>query len=184
MSTLSTLRHAACSLALLALCGLSTAVTAQTSAPSHADIPGMATTGTASIAPAAGQLEVAGVFKKVQGSVSQRAAGAAPRAVTSGAALAVGDRIHAGTDAGASFTLSDGTELMLGARSSVALREYRFDSTTNEGKILLDFIGGQLRVISGLISKQNPANLKVQAPTAVVGVRGTDFILESADVDE
>lgn len=53
MSTLSTLRHAACSLALLALCGLSTAVTAQTSAPSHADIPGMATTGTASIAPAA-----------------------------------------------------------------------------------------------------------------------------------
>jgi hypothetical protein len=129
-------------------------------------------------------LEVAGVFKKVQGSVSQRAAGAAPRAVASGAALAVGERIHAGKDAGASFTLSDGTELMLGARSSVALREYRFDSTTNEGQILLDFIGGQLRVISGLISKHNPANLKVQAPTAVVGVRGTDFVLEAAHVDE
>ena len=128
--------------------------------------------------------EAPGVFKKVQGKVSVRSEQAAPRSVASGDALSLGQRVHAGKDAGASFTLSDGTEVMLGARSSVVLREYDYDSTTREGHILLDFIGGQLRVISGLISKQNPENLKVKTPTAVVGVRGTDFILEAAHVDE
>ena len=130
--------------------------------------------------------EHAGIFKKVHGQVSVKKAGeaGAGRKVASGDALGVGERVHAGKDAGSSFTLSDGTELVLGPRSSVAVRDYSYDSTTQEGNILLDFIGGQLRVISGLISKKNPEKLKVHTPTAVVGVRGTDFIVEAPDVDE
>ena len=131
--------------------------------------------------------EQAGIFKKVQGAVSVRAAAAAQtsaKTVASGDALGVGERVHAGKDAGASFTLSDGTELMLGARSSAVVREYAFNSTTQEGNILIDFLGGQLRVISGLISKKNPESLKVQTPSAVVGVRGTDFVLEAKAIDE
>ena len=64
------------------------------------------------------------------------------------------------------------------------VRQYAFNSTTQDGSILIDFLGGQLRVISGLISKKNPENLKVHAPSAVVGVRGTDFVLEAPAVDE
>ena len=130
--------------------------------------------------------EHAGIFKKVHGQVSVKKAGeaGAGRKVASGDALGVGERVHAGKDSGSSFTLSDGTELVLGPRSSVAVRDYSYDSTTQEGNILLDFIGGQLRVISGLISKKNPEKLKVHTPTAVVGVRGTDFIVEAPDVDE
>lgn len=134
--------------------------------------------------------EQAGIFKKVQGAVVIRpvntgaSAKAATRPVTSGDALNTGERVHAGKDAGASFTLSDGTELMLGARSSALVREYAFNSTTQEGNILIEFLGGQLRVISGLISKKNPESLKVQTPSAVVGVRGTDFVLEAKAIDE
>jgi hypothetical protein len=131
--------------------------------------------------------EQAAIFKKVQGAVSVRsstAAKAQARPVASGDALAVGERVHTGKDAGASFTLSDGTELMLGARSSAVVREYTYNSTTQEGNILIEFLGGQLRVISGLISKKKPESLKVQAPSAVVGVRGTDFVLEAPTVDE
>lgn len=134
--------------------------------------------------------EQAGIFKKVQGAVVIRpvntgaSAKAATRPVASGDALNTGERVHAGKDAGASFTLSDGTELMLGARSSALVREYAFNSTTQEGNILIEFLGGQLRVISGLISKKNPESLKVQTPSAVVGVRGTDFVLEAKAIDE
>jgi hypothetical protein len=142
---------------------------------SHADSPAAVETP---------QAEQAGIFKKVQGAVTLRTGDAPARAVASGDALAVGERLHAGKHAGASFTLSDGTELMLGERSAVVLREYQYNSTTQEGNILLDFIGGQLRVISGLISKKSPESLKVRAPSAVVGVRGTDFVLEAGDVDE
>jgi hypothetical protein len=143
--------------------------------------------GTSENSGAGASAEQAGIFKKVQGAVSVRPAGAVKaraRSVVSGDALAVGERVHAGKDAGASFTLSDGTELVLGARSSAVVREYAFDSTTQEGNILIDFLGGQLRVISGLISKKSPEKLKVQAPSAVVGVRGTDFVLEAKAVDE
>ena len=134
--------------------------------------------------------EQAGIFKKVQGAVVIRpvhagaSAKAATRPVASGDALAVGERVHAGKDAGASLTLSDGTELVLGARSSVVVREYAFNSTTQEGNILLEFLGGQLRLITGLISKKDPESLKVQAPSAVIGVRGTDFVLEAKAIDE
>ena len=144
------------------------------------------TTSTSTAAPQA-EAEHAAIFKKVQGAVTLRPAAdtkAQPRPVASGEALAVGERVHAGKDAGASFTLSDGTELMLGARSSAVVREYAFNSTTQEGNILIEFLGGQLRVISGLISKKNPESLKVQTPSAVVGVRGTDFVLEAPAVDE
>ncbi len=140
----------------------------------------------------ADKAEQAAIFKKVQGTVVIRpkaavdgAAGKeSTRPVASGDALAVGERVHAGKDAGASLTLSDGTELVLGARSSVVVREYAFNSTTQEGNILLEFLGGQLRLITGLISKKDPESLKVQAPSAVIGVRGTDFVLEAKAIDE
>ena len=78
----------------------------------------------------ADKAEQAAIFKKVQGTVVIRpkaavdgAAGKeSTRPVASGDALAVGERVHAGKDAGASLTLSDGTELVLGARSSVVVR--------------------------------------------------------------
>ncbi len=176
--TTSTLgRYAPFGLSLLLAVGSSwvqagevSAVSAVPSSPAHAEFP-----------------EQAGIFKKVQGAVTLRPAGSAQaqaRTIASGDALAVGERVHAGKDAGASFTLSDGTELMLGARSSAVVRQYAFNSTTQDGSILIDFLGGQLRVISGLISKKNPENLKVHAPSAVVGVRGTDFVLEAPAVDE
>ena len=177
MTTPTLGRYAPFGLSLLLAVGSSwvqagevSAVSAVPSSSAHAELP-----------------EQAGIFKKVQGAVTLRPAGnaqAQARAIASGDALAVGKRVHAGKDAGASFTLSDGTELMLGARSSAVVRQYAFNSTTQDGSILIDFLGGQLRVISGLISKKNPENLKVHAPSAVVGVRGTDFVLEAPAVDE
>ena len=162
---------------------------AQTQAPAPTALTALtapAPEAAASAASYAVPTEHAGIFKKVHGQVSVKKAGeaGAGRKVASGDALGVGERVHAGKDSGSSFTLSDGTELVLGPRSSVAVRDYSYDSTTQEGNILLDFIGGQLRVISGLISKKNPEKLKVHTPTAVVGVRGTDFIVEAPDVDE
>jgi hypothetical protein len=61
------------------------------------------------------------------------------------------------------------------------LRQIQFDSTTQQGNFLLDLLRGSVRVVTDLLAKVNPELFKVQTPTSVVGVRGTDFIVETQD---
>lgn len=42
----------------------------------------------------------------------------------------------------------------------------------------INLISGSMRFISGLLGKRNPERIGISTPTAVVGIRGTDFILE------
>ena len=122
----------------------------------------------------------AGIMKKVQGTVLVRGLdAAAPRAVTSGDAWFAGERLVTKADSAASLTLRDGIELVLAANTAVALPKFEYDTTTQEGNILLDFLGGQLRILSGLIAKNKSENMRIKTATALVGVRGTDFILEA-----
>ena len=44
---------------------------------------------------------------------------------------------------------------------------------------LLDLLQGSVRVVTGVLAKVNPDLFRVQTPTSVVGVRGTDFIVET-----
>ena len=122
----------------------------------------------------------AGIMKKVQGTVLVIGAnGASPRAVISGDAWFTGERLVTKADSAASLTLRDGSELVLAANTAVALPKFEYDTTTQEGNILLNFLGGQLRILSGLIAKNKSENMKIKTATALVGVRGTDFILEA-----
>lgn len=70
--------------------------------------------------------------------------------------------------------------------STVALRsgtvfrvdEYKFDrAASKKNKYVVDIAKGGFRTITGLISKTNPANYKVNTPVATIGVRGTDYTI-------
>ncbi len=121
----------------------------------------------------------AGTFKQVQGDVRVERQGVARAAPAPGDALMPGERIVTGEKAGASVVLKDGTTLTLGPRSTADLSRYQFNSTTQEGNFLLDLLQGSVRVLTGLLAKANPDHFQVKTPTAVVGVRGTDFIVET-----
>lgn len=121
----------------------------------------------------------AGTFKQVQGEVRVERLGVARAAPAPGDALMAGERIVTGEKAGASVVLKDGTTLTLGPRSTADLSRYQFDSTTQEGHFMLDLLRGSVRVLTGLLAKANPERFEVKTPTAVVGVRGTDFIVEA-----
>ena len=76
------------------------------------------------------------------------------------------------------LTLTDGTVLALGPDSSVDLASFQFDPTTQGGNMLVNLARGTLRVVTGIIAKMQPEQVKVTTPTTVIGVRGTDFIVE------
>jgi hypothetical protein len=125
----------------------------------------------------------AGTLKQVQGEV-YLGKDAARRSPQPGDAVNAGERLSTGRDGAASMVLKDGTVLTLGPNATADLNQYQFDSTTQEGNLLVDLLQGSVRVVTGLLTKINPDRLKVRTPTAVVGVRGTDFIVEAVPEPE
>lgn len=151
-----------------ALC-LPTAALAQAPAPAASP-----TSATSSAAPAARS----GTFKSVEGDVAvvRDRTRSMP---TPGAPLQPGDRIATGAAGSAVVTLRDGTVLTVGPNSVVELSRYAFESTTQRGNFLVELFEGSIRVVTGLLARVNPELFKVNTPTSVVGVRGTDFIVEA-----
>jgi hypothetical protein len=134
----------------------------------------------AQTAPAKAQPEAhAGVLKSVRGDVRLLATDGSTRTAQSGDVVAPIDRIVTGADSGASVVLRDGTKLVVGPSSRLDLKQFHFDSTTQDGGILVSLLQGSARMITGLIGKTHPDAVRVETPTAVIGIRGTDFIVQA-----
>ena len=118
-----------------------------------------------------------GTFKSVQGEVTV-VKGEARRAAVVGAGLHESERVLTGADGMTSLVLKDGTVLSLGNNSTFDLSTFQFDSTTHEGNVLVSLLRGSMRMVTGLLAKFKPEDVKVVTPTTVIGVRGTDFIVE------
>lgn len=130
--------------------------------------------------PLANTAAKAGTMKLVHGDV-RIADTRGERALEPGDTLAQSDRVVTGPDGAASMVLRDGTTLMIGPKSRVTLDTFEFNSTTQEGRIMVKLARGSLRMVTGLISHNNQDAVAVMTPTATIGSRGTDFIVE---VDE
>lgn len=120
----------------------------------------------------------AGTYKDVVGEVfTVRGAHRLP--AQPGDALQPADTVLTGESGSAAIVLRDGTELIVGPRSNTTLVRYAFDATSQEGNMLVQLLRGSLRYVTGLIGKLHPDKTEIKTPTLVVGVRGTDFIVET-----
>lgn len=73
----------------------------------------------------------------------------------------------------------DGQVIALRENSSFHILDYRYDAQDVEkSNVLLSFIKGGLRAISGLIGQRRPAAFQVRAPQATIGIRGTEFLAD------
>ena len=99
-------------------------------------------------------------------------------AIAIGDAIEAGDRIETAGQSSLSFSMVDGTRMVMGANSKTTIEAFQFDGTSQEGSLLVRVYQGTLRMITGLIAKNNPNAVSVLTPTSVVGIRGTDFIVE------
>jgi hypothetical protein len=127
--------------------------------------------------PALAQGVRSGTFKAVQGPVSV-IQGDQQHAALVGDGVFETERIVTGAGASAAVTLKDGTLLMVGPGSTVALPRFQFDASTQSGSLVLSLFKGSMRVITGLLGKLHPERVQISTPTATVGIRGTDFIVE------
>ena len=98
-----------------------------------------------------------------------------------GLLLETDDVLRTGADGSVGITMRDNSLLSAGPNSILSLERFEFDPTTSEGRFDARLRRGTLAVVSGRIAKKSPQAMTVRTPSAVLGVRGTEFVVS---VDE
>lgn len=138
----------------------------------------MALSGTIALAQTAPSTAVAGIAKIVTGDV-RVVDTQGERALKSGDAVFENTRLVTAKQSSASVVLRDGTTLVLSENSQFNVEKFAFDATTQNGSMLVNLLQGSMRMLTGLIAKINPEAIQVKTKTISVGIRGTDFIVET-----
>jgi hypothetical protein len=142
-------------------------------------IPSLAVVATALWWPLAAGADV-GQIKTSKGQVSvERMGQSIPGPV--GTALQASDVIRTGPDGAVGVTMRDNTLLSAGPNSILALENFEFDATTSAGRFDARLQRGTLAVVSGRIAKHSPQAMTVRTPSAVLGVRGTEFVVSAEE---
>jgi hypothetical protein len=95
-----------------------------------------------------------------------------------GTRLQQSDVVRTGINGSAGITFSDNTMMSIGPNSVIAIDRYSFNSTTHEGRLDTSMRSGTLSVVSGKIAKQSPEAMTIKTPATILGVRGTEFLVQ------
>jgi len=119
----------------------------------------------------------AGTVKAVDGTVTlERDGKTLPVAV--GDKVMPKDKLTTAKDSRVAVTLRDDTLISTGPRSQMAVAEFAFDPATQSGSVVVSVLRGVTAMVSGLVAKANASAMRVTTPTATIGIRGTEFVVE------
>ena len=118
------------------------------------------------------------IFKNVTGTMRIVRDGVTLDA-TPGVTLLTSDRVVSGVESTAGIVFKDGTLVTVGPSSEIQIRDYAFEPKDSKYAFGLYLAKGQAIYSSGKIGKLSPESVKVESPTATVGVRGTRFIIKA-----
>lgn len=121
-------------------------------------------------------LAAAGLVQFAAGDV-QLKRGDTTSALAKGAELDGGDVVVTGAAGQAQIRFSDGGLVALYPDSQFTVSRYADGAGAGEDHFVVQLLRGGMRAITGLIGKRHPANYRVVTPTAVVGIRGSSFLL-------
>ncbi|OWW19180.1 FecR family protein [Noviherbaspirillum denitrificans] len=125
----------------------------------------------------------AGMVKRAKGTAHVEREGK-KTAAQPGDKLFSNDRIITAADGSVGITLRDDTMLSVGPNSTMSLDKFAFDSTSHQGTLQATVKRGTLGVISGKLSKQSPNAVQFNTPSAILGVRGTEFVIDAGEGGE
>jgi len=99
---------------------------------------------------------------------------------TVGQVVQQGDVVVTGADGSVGLTFRDNSLVSIGPDSVLAIDRFVFDSTTHQGNFDASLKQGTLAVVSGKLAKQSPEAVKFKTPAAILGVRGTEFLVRTS----
>ena len=129
-----------------------------------------------SAVPARAQQSPAGRVKTVSGSAFIVRGGAVLPAQP-GQVVFQADALRTGADGTIGVTLKDDTRLALGPGSEVRLERFAYAPGTTGLGMVLKFVRGVTAYVSGRMAKLAPDSIRLETPSAIVGVRGTNLVI-------
>ena len=120
----------------------------------------------------------AGRFLSVVGDVRITAADGKTRTAERGGDLREGDTIVTGANALAQLRMADGAQMSVRPDTEMRLERFSYGGEEDrQSSFLASIVKGGLRVITGLMARQNRAGYSIRTASATLGVRGTHFEL-------
>lgn len=118
---------------------------------------------------------VHGIFKVVKGKVLVISKSGSQKMARIGLRVFPQDKIKTAANSRAKIVMTDSNIINVSPDTEVALSKYEFDKKTDKKNVLINVIYGKIR--SKVSQKYEGENkFQVKTPSAVAGVRGTDFL--------
>jgi hypothetical protein len=98
--------------------------------------------------------------------------------VVQGDNVFLNEAVRSGADSRAKLVLNDSTNLTVGPDSTVKLDDFVYSGPKSSGTIALNMTKGTIRFITGDANKRA---YTIWTPTAAIGVRGTNLLIQASD---
>jgi hypothetical protein len=89
------------------------------------------------------------------------------------------DSLRTGSDGTIGVTLKDDTRVSLGPASEVRVAKFSYGSADGSLALVLKVMHGVTAYVSGRIAKLAPDSVRLETPSAIVGVRGTSLVIRA-----
>jgi hypothetical protein len=100
-----------------------------------------------------------------------------PHPATVGGLVFEQDRITTGHDGRLGLMLRDETRLSVGPDSTIEISRFLYEPAESQFGFVLKVVRGAVAYVSGHIAKLSPDAVRLETPTAIVGVRGTRLLI-------
>lgn len=85
----------------------------------------------------------------------------------------LGDNVNSRIGSSLQVLLRDSSTFTVGPQCDIVIDEFVYDPAKNNNSISAKVKKGMFRFTSGKVSKTNPDRIKIETPTATMGIRGT-----------
>jgi len=116
----------------------------------------------------------AGTVQEVSGTVTIISSDNRSRQASAREVIQSGDTLQTAPKSEVVVKLADDSRIALRQNTRLQITDFNFEQKPSDSAII-SILRGTARMISGLIGKTRPSQVAVRAPTATIGIRGTDF---------
>ncbi len=118
----------------------------------------------------------AGKVSRVSGQASVTSASNQTKELKRDDVVSVGDTVSTSKDSQVMVRMKDNSSLLVRSESKIKIDAFQFENKPSDNATT-SVVAGTLRAVSGQIAKAQPQNVKFEAGTATIGIRGTDIEL-------
>lgn len=116
----------------------------------------------------------AGTLEKVNGKVVVTGVDNVERIAAPREKIRAGETISTDSKSETMIKMADDTTLLVRPNTQFKVTEFKYDKSQDDSAVMT-LVRGTLRMVTGLIGKRRPTNVRVNTLIATIGIRGTDF---------